>query len=689
MYTEQVEKWLKELTLEEKCLLLTGGGDLRTASVERLGIPYLEMSDGPHGVRRLLGHPTYPQEVNIEGGDTCFPTASAIGSSWNREMGEIMGRAIARDCRQEGIDILLAPATNMKRTPLCGRNFEYYSEDPVLAGEMSAAFINGVQSEGVGTSLKHYACNNQELNRGTVSVEVDERTLREYYLEAFRIAIEKSNPDSVMCAYNKLGGIWCSENKWLLTDVLKNEWGYDGLVVSDWGAVHDISKAIAAGLDLEMPQNTNIVESIKEGIEKGIVTEEQINQSCRKILTYLLRMTEKRKKEPYDRAEQHRLAYQAAAESITLLRNEGSILPLKPENFGKKGKLVVFGRGAEEPVFMGGGSSAVTVEDRTVEKPIDWIRKYCEGKCEVVYERYGPEMTDRDRLMRTRQVRDESDTAVVFVSSELYHETEAEDRRSIAIPEYINEYLESIRWCFENVVVVLQTGCCTVSGADWPQGVKGVIQMWLSGESGGKAIADILFGKVNPSGKLSETFMREIRKDMLHRTWDRSMRYSEGLDIGYRYYDKHPEEVWFPFGHGLSYTTFEYGNLRVSPESSNSPDTKVEVSFTVKNTGDIAGKEVVQLYVAPVDSTVYRPVKELKAFDKIYLEAGEEKTVNFTLDRHAFAYFNPYLHDWHVEGGDYEILVAASSTDIRLRTVYSVEYDTDYTLSPKKKAMIL
>ncbi len=689
MYSEKVEKWLKELKFEEKCLLLTGGGALRTAPIERLNIPHLEMSDGPHGVRRLLGHPTYPQEVNIEGGDTCFPTASAMGSSWNRDMGYAIGRAIARDCQQEGIDILLAPATNMKRTPLCGRNFEYYSEDPLLAGEMCAAFINGVQDGGVGTSLKHFACNNQELNRDTVSVEVDERTLREYYLEAFRIAVEKGNPDSVMCAYNKLGGIWCSEHKWLLTDLLKKEWGYDGLVVSDWGAVHDMSKALAAGLDLEMPKNKNIIEVIKSGIEKGIITEEQVNDSCLKILNYVLRISENRKKEPYDRAEQHRIAYEAAKECITLLRNDDNILPLKPENFGKEGKLVVFGRGAEDPIFMGGGSSTVTVDSKSVEKPIDWIRKYCEGKCEVVYERFGPEMTDRERLMRIRQVRNLSDTAVVFVSSELFHETEATDRKNINIPEYICEYLETIRWDFKNVVVVLETGCCTVSGADWPTGVKGIVQMWLSGEAGGKAIADVLFGKVNPSGKLSETFMRHIRKDMVHRTWDRSIRYTEGLDVGYRYYDKHSDEVWFPFGHGLSYTTFEYSDLKITPECSNNPEQKVKVSLKVKNTGDMAGKEVVQLYVAPVDSTVYRPQKELKGFSKIYLEAGEEKEVSFELNKRAFAYYNPYLRDFHVEGGQYKILLAASSTDIRLQGVYSVEYDKDYTQSPKRKAMIL
>ena len=689
MYSQKVEKVLKELTLEEKCLILTGGGALNTAEIERLCVPKIEMSDGPHGVRRLIGHPTDPQECAIEGGDTCFPTASAMGSSFNIRLCEKMGRAIAKDCQQEGIDMLLAPATNMKRTPICGRNFEYFSEDPVLAGEMAGAFIRGVQSGNVGTSLKHFACNNQETNRTTISVEVDERTLREYYLEPFRIAIEKGNPDSVMCAYNKLGGIWCSENKWLLTDVLKNEWGYDGLVVSDWNAVHNSAKAQAAGLNLEMPQNKNIVNDIKEGLKKGFVTIEAIDDSCRRILNYVYKKSENRIKEPYDRAEQHRLAYEAATECITLLRNTDNILPLKPENFGKEGKLVVFGRGAQDPVFMGGGSSAVTVDPKNVERPIDWIRKYCEGKCEVIYEKYGPEMTDRERLMRTRTVRDYSDTAVVFVSSELFHETEGDDRRNINIPEYICEFLETIRWDFEKVVVVLESGALTVSGADWPSGVKGIIQMWLCGEGGGKAIADVLFGKVNPSGKLSESFSRYLRGDMAHRSWANSIRYTEGLDVGYRYYDKHPEEIWFPFGHGLSYTTFSYSDLKISPESSNDPDQKVTVTFKVKNTGDMAGKEAVQLYVAPVDSTVYRPDKELKAFDKIYLEPGEEKEVTLTLDKHAFAYFNPYLHDWHVESGEYKILIASSSVDIRLSGIYTVDYEKDYTQSPKRKAIIL
>ncbi len=689
MYSEKVEKLIAELTLEEKCLLLTGGGALNTAQIERLNIPKIEMSDGPHGVRRLIGHPTDPQECAIEGGDTCFPTASALGSSWNVELVEKIGKAIAKDCQQEGIDMLLAPATNMKRTPICGRNFEYFSEDPVLAGELAGAFIRGVQSGNVGTSLKHFACNNQETNRTTVSVDVDERTLREYYLEPFRIAIEKGNPHSVMCAYNKLGGIWCSENKWLLTDVLKNEWGYDGLVLSDWNAVHNSAKAQGAGLHLEMPQNTNIINDIKCGIEKGFVTIEQIDESCRKILNYVFEMSENRIKEPYDRAEQHKLACEAASECITVLRNTDGILPLKPENFGKNGKLIVFGRGAEEPVFMGGGSSQVTVDSKNVEHPIDWIRKYCEGKCEVIYEKYGPEMTDWERLMRTRTVRNYSDTAVVFVSSETCHETEGNDRRNINIPEYICEFLETIRWDFKNVVVVLQTGALTVSGADWPSGVKGIIQMWLSGEGGGKAIADILFGKVNPSGKLSESFSKGLRKDIAHRTWSNTARYTEGLDVGYRYYDRHTDELWFPFGHGLSYTTFEYSDLRISPEASDNPDQKVTVTFKVKNTGDMAGKEAVQIYVSPADSTVYRPDKELKAFAKVDLQPGEEKEVKIDLDKHAFAYYNPYLYDWHVESGEYKILVAASSTDIRLKGIYSVEYDGDYTQSPKRKAIIL
>ncbi len=682
-----VDKWMKELSFEEKCKFLTGYMALSSASNSRVGIPNIEMSDGPHGVRRLVGHDTFPQDCNIEGGDCCFPTASAVASSWDRQVAYDAGAAIAEDCKQEGIDLLLAPAVNMKRTPLCGRNFEYYSEDPVLSGEMGAAFIKGVQEQGIGTSLKHFAANNQELDRSTVSVEIDERTLREYYLEAFRIAIEKGGPETVMCAYNKLGGIWCSENAWLLKGVLRDEWGYEGLMVSDWGAVHNAPRAFANGMELQMPCNEKIYEEMLEGIKKGIITEEQIEKIVRKVLEYIAhRVSLREEKKPYDRALQHEKARAAAAECITLLKNEDNILPINPEKYKK---IVVFGNPAEKPIYMGGGSSHVSIEEKSVDIPLDFIKQYCSGKTELCFEpMFDCDLSIWDKRAKIRSLGEEGGLAIVFAGDEIWHESEEYERRRLTFPDRVNDVLEYVNEFFEDVVVVMQSGACTV-GTGWENGVKGLIQMWLTGEGAGSAIADILFGKINPSGKLSETFMKKLSGHLLHVSADKKIRYAEGMDVGYRYYDRNPEDVWYPFGHGLSYTSFEYSDLKITPETADDVDGKLEVTFTLKNVGERDGKEAVQLYVHPVDNTVVRPEKELKEFCKVALKAGESKKVSFTLDSRAFAYYNNFLHDWHVESGAYDILIAASSTDIRLSGRYTVQNPNDYTTSQKGGAMVL
>ncbi len=683
-----VDKWMSELTFEEKCKFLTGYMALSSASNDRVGIPNIEMSDGPHGVRRLIGHDKFPQDCNIEGGDCCFPTASAMASSWNREVAYEAGMAIAEDCKQEGIDLLLAPAVNMKRTPLCGRNFEYFSEDPVLAGEMAGAFIKGVQDNGVGTSLKHFAANNQELDRSSISVEIDERTLREYYLEAFRIAIEKGEPETVMCAYNKLGGIWCSENPWLLREILRDEWGYEGLMVSDWGAVHNAPKAFANGMELQMPCNKSIYADMLEGIEKGIITEEEIEKICRKVLEYIAhRVSVREEKKPYDRAAQHEKARAAAAECITLLKNEEKILPIVPEKYKK---IVVFGNQAEKPTYMGGGSSHVSIEEKSVDIPLDFIKEYCADKVELQYEpMFDCDLSIWDKRAKIRSLgAEEGVLALVFAGDETWHESEEYERRRLTFPDKVNDVLEYVNQYFSDVIVVMQSGACTM-GTGWQNGVKGLIQMWLAGEGGGKAIADILFGKINPSGKLSETFMTRLSDHLLHVSNTKKIRYAEGMDVGYRYYDRNPQDVWYPFGHGLSYTEFEYSDIEVTPDYSTNPEGTVSVSFTLKNVGDRDGKEVVELYVRPTDNTVVRPEKELKDFCKVSLRAGESKRIEFTLGSRAFSYFNPFLHEWHVESGRYEILVAASSTDIRLKAPYLIEWDKDYTLSQKGGAMVL
>jgi beta-glucosidase len=686
---DKIKVWLQEMTLDEKCSLLTGGGALKTTAIERLGIPKLEMSDGPHGVRRLLKHPIpeYVQECNIPGGDVCFPTASAMGSTWNKELVYATGQAIARDCHEEGIDMLLAPGVNMKRTPLCGRNFEYFSEDPILSGELGAAFIQGVQSMGIGTSLKHFAVNNQEIWRSSISVEVDERTLREFYLKPFEIAVKKGKPMSVMCAYNKLGGIWCSENKWLLQDLLQKEWGYDGLIVSDWHAVHNPSKALAAGMDLQMPRNLEIVEQLKDGLKQELITEEDIDRACVAILKLITGIKEqKRSVEPYHRSEQHEVAYQCAVEAITLLKNEQAILPIQTENY--KG-IAVFGEFAKNPVIMGGGSSKVTVDEESIDQPLSYIQEHVAKHLKIAYEPiYVTAVQGATRARRIQELAQDTDLAIVFAANEPELETEGVDRNRLTFSDYINDTIDEICTYYSNVILVMQTGSCIIPGR-WADKAKGIVQMWYSGEAGGRAIADILFGSANPCGKLSETFISKIREGIDYPGNGRYVWYNEGSFHGYRYYDGHTEEVWYPFGHGLSYTEFEYSALEITPTSSSDEKQEVTVTFNLKNIGNIRGKEIVQLYVGQEEPIAMRPDKELKAFDKIELEAGEEKQITFRLSAEDFSYYNTYRKDWHAESGYYTIKIGASSSDIRLTGEYKLIWIKDYTVVLKNKAIIL
>ena len=514
---EQIQKWMQELTLEEKSLLLTGGGGLTTKGCERLGIPCLNMSDGPHGVRRLITNPVWRQEVHIDGGDVCYPTNSALGATWNTELAYKAGVAVAKDCKAEGIDVLLAPSVNMKRTPRCGRNFEYYAEDPVLAGMLGAAFINGVQDEGVGTSLKHYAANNQENERGTINVEVDERTLREYYLKVFEIVLANSNPTSVMCAYNKLNGIWCSENKYLLNDLLKEECGYDGLMISDWGAVHDICKCLKAGLDLQMPRNREILAQLTDGLEKGKISMEDIDRAVRAVLKFIMDVKAlPAHKESYNRQDQHQVAYECACEAITLLKNEDNILPITKQKYKK---IAVIGKSAELPVFMGGGSSRVTLKEESVDTPLACIKNLAGEDIQITYyPEFGHTQNvidQNDRVCDLMNAASDADLTIFFVSDNngLEVETEDMDRQNLMLPNYISYSIERTREVCENLVVVLQSGSAVIPFR-WHNQAKGIVQMWYAGEAGGSAIADVLFGKVNPSGKLSETFMNRERTDL-------------------------------------------------------------------------------------------------------------------------------------------------------------------------------
>lgn len=668
-----------QMTFEEKCKIITGVGELSTFAIEKYGIPKIEFSDGPHGVRRSKNNPQCPQICHIEGGDVAMPTASAVGASWSTDNAYMAGETLAKDCMEEGIDMLLAPGVNMKRTPHCGRNFEYYAEDPYLAGRLGAAFINGIQSKGIGTSLKHYAANNQEIRRFKINAEIDERTLKEYYLKVFEIVLKYSNPTSVMCSYNKINGIWASENRYLLTDLLKETWGYDGLVISDWGAVHDVGKCMKAGLDLQMPQNPDIVSQIQEALDKGFIEMVDVDRAVESILKFINRILSMRiPKEEYDRKAQHEAAYKAACESITLLCNENDILPITKDKYKK---IAILGEASKKPVIMGGGSSKVTVKPESIDIPWDCILENSDGiECDYI-PMINDEFLDEETIRCIDKCKSGGYDAVICFVNNNYGpdcETESFDRDNIKLSNYIGAVVARGVTEIDNFVVVTQFGSAVIPYG-WEK-AKAVLQMWYAGEAGGRAVADILFGKVNPSGKLSETFMLKDRTDIDYPGDEKKVCYNEKFYCGYRYYDKHPEEIWYPFGHGISYTTYEYSDIKLSQKSFDSDSFTFDVSFKVKNVGNMSGKEVVQLYISPKDSIVDRPVKELKRFDKVSLDPGEEKTVSFTIESSDLSYYNVCLRDWHVESGNYGILIGASSRDIRLEENISVSYQTDYTI---------
>ena len=594
-----------------------------------------------------------------------------------------MGVGLARDAIKEEVDLLLGPGINIKRHPLCGRNFEYFSEDPVVSGELGAAYIKGVQSCGIGTSLKHFAANNQEIDRSVNSSEVDERTLREIYLRGFEIAVKKAQPTSVMNAYNKLNAIYCSENKWLLKDVLRNEWGFKGVVVSDWGSVHNVVLALKNGMNLQMPCNSKIEEQLSAAIEKGIITQEEIDTALEQLLDFLdATKAAERDKTPYDRNAQHAIAKRIADEAMTLLKNDENILPVDASKYKTIG---IFGGLAEMPTYMGGGSSTVHTSKENIDSPLEFIKKHIGDKAEVIYTPLYDNSTlpNRDGIRcDSENIAQKCDIAIVFAGSLAHFETEGLDKDSNTLENYMNTCLEAISNNCDNVIVVLQTGSAVVPGR-WKDKVKGIIEMWICGEAGGSAIADVLFGKVNPSGKLAETFAYNLNPLLDYPGDTFKVTYPEQWQVGYRYFDKHPEQVWYPFGHGLSYTKFEYRDITVTPNESSNPNAEVTVTCKVKNIGDVAGKEIVELYVRDVKSMVSKPIKELKGFEKIHLQAGEEKEITFTLGYRDFAYYNICLKDWHVESGKYEILIGASSADIRLTAEYVVSNPDDYTVTSK------
>ncbi|QRK09289.1 glycoside hydrolase family 3 C-terminal domain-containing protein [Archangium violaceum] len=663
----RAQELVSQMTLEEKALLLSGNGSWTTHGLERLGIPSIFMTDGPHGLRKALG-PNIAESVPA----TCFPTASALASTWNTELIKQVGAAMARECQAHDVQILLGPGINMKRSPLGGRNFEYFSEDPTLAGQLAASYIQGVQGEGVGTCLKHFAVNNQEFERMVNSSNLDERTLREIYLPAFEIAVTQAQPWSMMCSYNKVNGVYASENHLLLEDILREEWGFEGAVVSDWGAVHDRVKGIMAGLNLEMPGSGDVNrKKILEAVKTGLLPVQRLDEVVTSLLAVVLKAAEGRKAGvTFDVDQHHALARQVAGESIILLKNEDNLLPL---DIGAKKKLAVIGAFAKEPRYQGAGSSQVN--PTRISNAYDELLALVGGSDRIRYASgYDIEgVTTAQLLEEARQQAKDADVAIIFAGLPDSHESEGFDRSTLDMPEGHNRLIDAVSQVQPNTVVVLMNGSAITM--PWVGRVKAILEGWLTGQAGGGAIADVLTGRVNPSAKLAETFPMRLEDTPTATEFpglNQQAHYGEGVFIGYRHYDKRNITPLFPFGFGLSYTTFAYSELTFSAPSIKDTET-LTVQLKVRNTGKVAGKEIVQLYVREDRPVVSRPDKELKAFTKVALEPGEEKTVSFTLKQRDFAYYNTALHRWVVNPGRFDILVGGSSRDLPLRKHVQVE----------------
>lgn len=679
-----VKKLVNELTLEEKASLCSGADFWHTKAIDRLNIPAAMVSDGPHGIRKqesLADHMGVAESIKAIG----FPTASAMACSFDRDLLHKVGDALGEECVAEDLAVLLGPGINMKRSPICGRNFEYYSEDPVVAGELGAAFVNGVQEHGVGTSLKHFAANNQEWRRMSISAEIDERTLREIYLAAFETVVKKAQPWTIMCSYNRINGVYSCENDWLLNKVLRDEWGFEGLVMTDWGAMDERVPSLKAGLDLEMPDGHGETDKlIVKAVQSGELEEPVLDTAVERILTMVDKYLTARKgidpasmvhplpssvERGYDVAAHHALARTTAEQSAVLLKNE-DILPLQKDK-----KIAFIGEFAKVPRIQGGGSSHIN--NTSVESALDAAGdsvSYAQGF------HIDEETTDETLLQEAITLAKESDVAVIFAGLPDSFESEGFDRTHLNMPANQNELIARISEVQPNVVVVLHSG--SPIAMPWLDKVAGVLQMYLAGQASGGAAVNLLFGDATPCGKLAETFPLHLEDNPSYLNFPGNREkvcYQEGVFIGYRYYDKKKMDVLFPFGYGLSYTDFTYSNMKVTVNGKNAADVdviketdEIVVSADITNTGNCDGAEIVQLYIKNPVVYEIRPEKELRDFAKVFLKAGETKTVTFMLNARAFSYYETRIHDWYAESGDYEILLASSSRDIRLQDTVSI-----------------
>ena len=658
-YMQNTELLLKELTLEEKCALLSGAETFKTRGMPEHGIPQIWLSDGPHGLRKQAGESDH-LGLNPSVPATCFPTASAVANSWDAALGEEIGAALGEEAAAQEVSVVLGPGLNMKRNPLCGRSFEYFSEDPYLAGKLAAGYIRGIQSKGVAACPKHFAVNSQETRRMASDSIVDERTLREIYLTGFEIAVKEGHPRSIMSSYNLVNGTYANENKHLLMEILRGEWGFDGAVITDWGGSNDHALGVKNGSTLEMPApGGDSVRELLAAVESGKISESDIDARLSELLPLVFDTKAALDAAPreFDAAAHHALARRAAAESLVLLKNEGSLLPLAAGS-----KVAVIGDFAKNPRYQGAGSSMVnsTQVDVLLDKLIDSelnVIGYQQG-----FDRHGK--PDAALQKSACELATQADTVILCMGLDEIAESEGLDRSNLRLAQNQVDLLQAVAAVNPKIVVVLYSG--SVVETPWLDNCQALLYAALGGQAGAGAVADALTGKVNPCGKLAETWplaYADIPSAADFATRRKTVEYREGLYIGYRYFTTAEKAVRFPFGYGMSYTTFAYSDMAADEQG---------VSLTVTNTGSVAGTEIVQLYVAKKNSELFRPVRELKGFARVTLAPGEKQRITITLDDKAFRFWNVKANRWEIEGGEYELLVGASVEDIRLCEKISV-----------------
>lgn len=663
METAKIKELVSRMTLEEKASLCSGLDFWHTKGVERLGIPSEMVSDGPHGLRKQDDKADH-LGINDSIQAVCFPAGCATASSFNRELVTKLGETLGEECQAENVSAILGPAMNIKRSPLCGRNFEYYSEDPLVSTEMAGALVHGVQSKHIGTSPKHFMANNQEYHRLTSSSEMDERTMREIYLASFEGMVKKEKPWTIMNAYNKLNGTYLCENKEMLTDVLRREWGFDGYVMTDWGAMNDRVEALKAGCNLEMPSCEGATDAeIVAAVQDGTLDESVLDKSCEEYLNVIFKYEENRDKNAvFQHEKDHETAREIEEECIVLLKNEDALLPLSADK-----KVAFIGKYAEKPRYQGGGSSHIN--SFKTESAMDAVEFLATVKKEnITFAKGFDDVEDKaDEALAAKAVEAaaNADVAVIFAGLPDSFESEGYDRTSMELPKCQNRLIEAVAEIQKNVVVVLHNGSPVET--PWAESVNAILEMYLGGEGIGEASDRLLFGEANPGGRLAETFPYRLEDNPSYLNFPgdgRTVLYGEDIFVGYRYYDAKKVPVRWAFGHGLSYTEFSYSNMKLSSAEMKDGDI-LKVSIDVENTGKRAGSEVVQLYVSDKDSTVPRAVKELKGFAKVFLNPGEKKTVTMELCARDFAYYETKIHDWYTPSGTYEIQIGHASDEIR------------------------